>query len=303
MKLPNFFIVGAPKCGTTALHTYLSRHPDVYMSAMKESHHFATDLLPDDDPYRSVDKYLELFEDAQDERLIGESSVFYLYSREAARNICEFDPHAKIIVMVRHPIDWIFSYHAQLVFNLDENVMDLREALEAEYERKKGKLVPCNVRFAERFFYREVGRFSEQIQRYFGTFGRDSVHVIPYDYFKQNTSAAYMDTLEFLGLGAPSTLDLDIINARKTVRSRTLQKVLAQPPVWLRSSGRRLVPKAMRDSLKMRLNRLNTRYAAKQHMYRDLEEYLQGVYGAEVKRLEDLLGQEFVSPKVKERGI
>src|SRR5947209_20289335 len=100
MRRPDFFIVGAPRCATTALNDYLGRHPDIYVPEVKESHHFATDLLSRDDCYRSADNYLALFAGATDEFVIGEASVFYLYSKDAARNIYEFNKRARIIVML-----------------------------------------------------------------------------------------------------------------------------------------------------------------------------------------------------------
>ena len=109
MPIPNFFIVGAPKCGTTALCEYLKYHPNVFMSTPKEPHYFAEDF----ERYRHVkteDKYLALFGDCNDRHLmIGEASVFYLRSTRAVSLIRDFNPDAKIIVMLRNPVDMVYS--------------------------------------------------------------------------------------------------------------------------------------------------------------------------------------------------
>ena len=165
-RKPDFFIVGAPKCGTTSLHIYLRQHPDIFMPAEKEHNHFATDLLSATDPYCNRDQYLKLFVEAQNEKRVGESSVFHLYSKVAAKNIFAFDSTARIIIMLRDPLSWIASYHSQMVYNGDEVIADLGDALVAEAGRRCGKNIPTKLRFSERLLYRDVVRFVDQVARY-----------------------------------------------------------------------------------------------------------------------------------------
>ena len=131
-RQPDFFLVGAPKCGTTAMHVSLREHPDVFMPAEKEHNHFATDLVPATDPYASREHYLALFRDASFEKRVGETSVFHLYSKSAAENIRAFHADAKILVMLRDPLEFVASYHSQMVWNGDAALADLAEALAAE---------------------------------------------------------------------------------------------------------------------------------------------------------------------------
>jgi hypothetical protein len=292
VRKPNFFVVGAPKCGTTAMQAYLERHPNVYMPRVKESHHFATDLLASHDPYRSVDKYMSMFRDARTEKIVGESSVFYLYSKKAAENIREFNEDSKILAMVRNPVEWLESYHSQLVFNGDENILDLGRALEAEQERKRGNLIPENLRFAERLFYSEVLRFSEQIQRFFDTFGRDRVHVIVYDDLKKDTLRTYQKILKFLAVAPHFYEDFEVVNANKRVRSRILQSFTNHPPPWVRAGGRALMPRSLRVALKGRLKRFNTKFEARSAMDPELRRHLQGRFSGEVQQLSTLLGRD-----------
>lgn len=218
--IPDFFIVGAPKCGTTALDYYLSQHPDIYMSPAKqlgiENNHFATDLLPLDDPYRSDEKYHALFEKAGNEKILGESSVYHLFSKEAAVNIFRFNPEAKIIIMLRNPVEMLESYHAQLIYNGDEDIMDFDKALQAEENRKNGRLkIRPGLRFNERLFYREVATFSEQICRYRSVFPAGQILTIIYDDFKSDTASVLKATLEFLDVDAAFKTDLFPVNTRK----------------------------------------------------------------------------------------
>lgn len=292
MKKPDFFIVGAPKCGTTAMNHYLGQHPEIFMPAVKESHHFATDLLSLDDPYRLKINYLSLFEDAEDGQVVGESSVFYLYSKQAPVNIRRFNDQAKVIAMIRNPVDWINSYHNQLVFNGEEDILDLREALEAEPERKKGNLIPNKLRFIERLFYTDIARFSDQIEKYFNTFGRDSVYVIVYDDFREDVYGVYREVLRYLKVDPNFQTDFGVVNSAKRVRSSALQKIIKQPPAWVYHPVRVFIPRSYRVALKKGLKQKNTIYNPPYAMEPKLRKELQEKFEGEVEKLSDLLGRD-----------
>ena len=146
MTKPNFFIIGAPKCGTTALSEYLREHPNIYMCTPKEPHYFDYDF----EQYREVetlDEYLGLFEAATTEHIaIGEASACYLYSSVALEDIYQFAPQAKIIVMLRNPVDLAYSYHSQLLYASDENVPDFEQAWRLQDIRREGKKIPPRCR-------------------------------------------------------------------------------------------------------------------------------------------------------------
>jgi hypothetical protein len=292
---PDFFIVGAPKCGTTALHTYLGQHPRIFTPKRKELHHFASDLLTADDPWRSREKYLQVFQDAEDGTLVGESSVFYLFSRHAARRIHDFNPDAKIVVMLRNPVDMLYSYHSQLLYNGDEEITSFRQALDAEKDRKAGASLPKHkVRFVERFYYRDVARFSEQLERYFDVFGRQQVMVILYDDFKEDTLRVYRNALEFLGVDSTFAANFEVVNANKRVRSVVLQRYLKSPPRLARRVGF-ILPGAIEANLRNALGRLNVREAERTPMDAALRITLQEDFREEVMRLSSLLGRDLTS--------
>ena len=109
-RWPDTFVIGAPRCGTSAMHAYLGQHPQVYMSSRKEPLFFAPDLrgLPGD-RIGDTHAYLALFEDATDQRRVGEASPYYLYSAHASDAIRRQCPDPRIIVMLRNPADMMYS--------------------------------------------------------------------------------------------------------------------------------------------------------------------------------------------------
>jgi hypothetical protein len=295
MRKPDFFIVGAPKCGTTAMQEYLRQHPDIFMPEVKESHYFATDLLPPDDYYRSFTNYLAIFKDARNEKIVGESSVFYLYSKFAAKNIYAFNKQAKIIIMIRNPVEWLESYHSQLVYNGDEDILDLSKALKAEERRKKGELIPNNLRFIERLFYSDVLRFSEQIRRYLDVFGKKNVYIIIYDDFKQDTPKKYRETLKFLGENSDFQVDFRVVNPNKYIRSQALLKFMKRPPFLFRTIGKILIPRPFRDSIMEGLQHLNTKHGPRLPMDPELRKQPQIELRVEVERLSALLESDLTN--------
>ena len=225
---PNFFIVGAPKCGTTALHEYLQHHPDAYLPYYKEPHYFGSDLVGSrfmqfrDEPR----KYLKLFRDVRGEARIGESSPWYLVSRAAAAEIHRYDPGAKIIIMLRNPIDMMYSLWSQFRYSGNEQIEDFEEALAAEAERRAGRQIRRAAHCITGLHYRRMTRFSEQVQRYFDCFGREGVMVIIFDDFRADTAGVYRAVLEFLELDTDVKVKFGVRNPNKEVRLAWLQKLI-----------------------------------------------------------------------------
>ena len=226
--MPNFFIVGAPKCGTTSLHEYLQRHPDVFMPFYKEPHFFGSDLQGSrfrqfrDQPER----YLKLFRDARGEKRIGESSPWYLASRRAAEEIYAYDPRAKIIIMLRNPVDMMYSMWSQFRYSGNEQIETFEDALAAEPERRQGMRIRRAAHCISGLYYRDMARFSGQVQRYLDRFGSENVKVIIFDDFKTDTAAIYRSVLNFLDIDSQFETTFDVVNPNKEVRLEWLQKLI-----------------------------------------------------------------------------
>ena len=233
MKKPNLFIVGAPRCGTTSLYRYCQQHPEVYMAECKEPEFFATDL-----PFRHArtneEEYLSLFSGARDGQRIGEASTFYLFSKVAAYNIKRFSPRAKIIIMLRRPVDQMLSFHnmmLSLYWEGSEDLLDFAEALAAEVLRKQGLRLPKNNTMPkECYFYREIVKYTEQVKRYLEVFGRENVHIIIYDDLKRNVVEMYKRVCDFLNVNRDSKVDLIRHNTIGHIQSQTVFKLLRHPP-------------------------------------------------------------------------
>src|SRR5262249_46212300 len=135
VRKPDVFIVGGPKCGTTSLYTYLKQHPDIFMSEIKEPQYFAADTLQHQRRIRTLPEYMDCFAAAQREERIGEASTAYLGSSSAARELKKFNPNARIIVMLRNPIDVMYSLHSERLFSNIEHIGDFERAINSTETR------------------------------------------------------------------------------------------------------------------------------------------------------------------------
>ncbi len=303
---PNFFIVGAPKCGTSALYRYLSQHPDVFMSKDKEPKFFAPDLDTGSERdgevfVRDLESYLALFAEAGSARRIGEATTFYMFSREAARNIHAFCPEAKIIVMLRNPVEVIYALHEERLYNGNEDIEDFRAALEAAPERALGRRLPPRGSVHAALQYREVVRFSEQLERYFQQFGRENVHVIVFDDFVRDTERCYREVLAFLELSDSFLPKFEVVNASKKLRVRAVAQLMRRPPPLLLTTLRAVLPQALRTAIARFIRYLNTKRGARPPLDPELRRALLREYREEIEQLGRLIGRD-LSHWATERG-
>ena len=144
---PDFFIVGAPKCGTSSMHQYLRQHPDLYLPELKDVPFFGSDL-ENTIPHVPADhaEYLAWFSDAPTNARVGDSCTLYMQSRKAAEDIASWRPDASIVVMLRNPVDLMFSLHSHNIWMTDEDILDFDAAMAAEPDRLDGRRIPplCN---------------------------------------------------------------------------------------------------------------------------------------------------------------
>ena len=209
MVKPNLFIVGAPKSGTSALYRFLKQHPDIFMPKYKEPHFFSKDLQKESDifhgflkhyPFRSEDQYLSLFSGAKDEKIIGDASTHALFSNVAAKEIYNFNPESKIIIMLREPIEYLYSLHSQLYKHLDENVDDFKKALQLEKFRKNGEGIPKTAEFPSKLHYSDWAKFDVQLSRYLKIFNKNKIKIIIFDDFKSDNLKICKEIFSFLGI-------------------------------------------------------------------------------------------------------
>jgi Sulfotransferase domain len=291
MRKPDFFIVGAPKCGTTALYRCLEAHPQVFVPERKEIHCFGTDLYSPT-YVRNLDQYLALFQEGSDAKRIGEASVWYLFSKLAAAEIKQFSCHASVLIMLRNPVDMVYSLHSQHLYNGTENIADFGEALGAEADRKKGNRLPMNLNARERLFYREVAQYTDQVRRYLETFGCDSVKVIIYDDFKNDAPTICRQVFEFLNVDASIEPEIGIVNQNKRLRSKAVQSILDQPPKLVSKLARSFTTPALRHHLFAAAQELNTSHEPRRPVAPELREQLQKEFAPEIEKLSALLDRD-----------
>ena len=181
---PNFFIVGAPKCGTTSLSVYLSQHPEILISDPKEPHHFSTDI--ENGGIRDLSKYLTCFTNKNNPKAIGDASTLYLYSKVAISNILEFNKDAKFIVMLRNPLEVAFSFHQLALKVFSETETNFEKAWHLQEDRAMGNNVPNGCPDFKLLLYGEIAKFGFQVERSLSKINRERVHFIYFEDFVKN---------------------------------------------------------------------------------------------------------------------
>jgi len=217
MKKPNFFIIGAPKCGTTSLTAWLAEHPNIFMCPGKEPHFFNTDLKHRNT--YSWRAYQALFRAANDIHIaVGEASVYYLFSQVAVPNIEREIPNARYIVMLRNPVEMAYSLHGQRLFSGNEHIADFEEAWRLSPQRREGRMVTRLCREPKLSDYQSVCRLGEQLERLLRIVPRDRVLALILDDVKANPRREYLRVLEFLGVPDDGRTEFPVKNPAKEVR-------------------------------------------------------------------------------------
>ena len=201
---PNLFIVGAPKCGTSALAHYLSLHPEVFFCDPKEPFFLSDDYpkLREQHDLQTLTDYLDLFVAAQPttHKIIAEGSTNYLASRTAIKNAISLSPGAKFIVMLRDPVQVAHAYHMEQLWARNETESDFEVAWQLQKPRQRGLHIPDSC-IAEQFLqYAELTNFPDQIKRLFQLVEREKVLIIMQEELKRDAKKVYEQVLAFLSL-------------------------------------------------------------------------------------------------------
>lgn len=229
-RLPNFFLVGAPKAGTTSLYHYLAQHPQIYMSPIKEPCHFSTEIRPDnfseemrvgaEAAFREQreylqgpmteqrfgglgmewDDYVKLFRNVKGETAIGEASVTYLWSKTAAANIHATIPEAKILMVLRDPVSRAFSEYLEAI-TAGRLRCTFRKYLESCLSCKTGKMSLW-------WPILECGLYYESVKRYLDRFVRQNIFISFYDDYRAEPEFVLAEIFRFLGVVPSFTPDL-----------------------------------------------------------------------------------------------
>ncbi|MCV3216514.1 sulfotransferase [Plectonema radiosum NIES-515] len=230
MKMPNFIIIGAAKAGTTSLYNYLKQHPQIYMSPEKEPGFFAYEgknrehCRPDGNVVKffsitSIEAYQAQFEGVSNETAIGEATPIYLYNSRVPERIQQYIPNAKVIAILRDPIERAFSHFSHYVRDRVEPLADFSQAIQEAEVRIRNELLSGH--------YIDYGFYYAHLKPYFQRFDRDQIRIYLYQDFKANPLCVVQDIFRFLNVDDTFTPDVSLkYNVSGIPRNRALHTFL-----------------------------------------------------------------------------
>lgn len=262
VTMPTFLIIGAAKAGTTSMYEYLRQHPDIFMSAVKEPLHFASHAMnrrwtgPGDDWLRAryldlarVEDYEALFEGGTHALARGEASPIYLHTEGCAERIRAALPDARLMVLLRDPVDRAFSHFRMHLQGNRETAGSFAEAVRLEEERIRQGWSPA-------FHYVRRGFYYRQLEPYLRLFPREHLRIYLYEDIVKDTAVVVRDAYAFLGVDPDFTPDTE---KRYNIGGTPARAAL---PTLLRGASRVtafircLVPKVLRQPIRLRLKRM-----------------------------------------------
>lgn len=238
-RKPDFFIVGAAKSGTTSLYNYLRQHPNVFMPIEKEPFFFGdwrASVSRED-----LEGYLRLFEDAGEDTVAGEASTTYLYSESAASEIKQFQPRAKIIMVLRNPVDRAYS---QYWHNVRQELVSssFEEELEEEEKRLREGWRGFYPGEEPPSYYIKSGRYAEQVARFLEVFGSDSVRIYFFEDLGTDAQSVCRDVFSFLRVDPDWPVNVrGVYNVSGPIRNAFLGRLITRR-LWIKEVAKRVLP-------------------------------------------------------------
>jgi len=306
MKEPNFFVIGAPKCGTTSLATWLTEHPNIYVPPIKEPLYYCNDFqvryrvphVP-----RNKREYRQLFWAVKNDHIaVGEASVWYLYSRAAIPNIEQEHPRARYIVMVRNPVDMAYSLHDHFVFWGHERIKEFAKAWRLSPERRDGKKVTRRCQVPPQWLdYQKVCLLGDQLERLFRLVPRKRVLIIVLDDLKKNPRAEYKRVLDFLGVPDDGRRDFPVLNPAKELKWPMLWRVtrsLERPIQVVSLAVKNALGIPRYKNLRIltpvfkQIERITTKYRPRPSMPEELRRELIEYFRSDIEKLSELIGRD-----------
>jgi Sulfotransferase family len=311
-RVPDFFIVGQPKSGTTALYEMLRSHPQIFMPELKEPLFFASDLRPPVDPQEleagrkplfpaTWEEYEALFEAAAPDQRVGEATPTYLRSRVAAGAIAEAQPSARIVAIFREPASFLRSLHLQWLQEHLEIETDLADAMALEDSRREGVLRPGEKLQARTLLYSELVCYVEQLRRFQQLFPPEQIMTLIYDDFRRDNDATVRSVLRFLEVDDSVQIETTSANPTVAVRSRRLERMVRRAQAGqgpISGPARSLITTVAPPDLRRKLfNPVRKRliYGKPQAVDERLVSDLRRRFKPEVEALSEHLGRDLVA--------
>lgn len=292
MTLPNFAVIGAAKSGTTALYEYLKQHPEVYMSPQKETNFFAFEGQevdfrgPGDEgisrtSITDLGAYNAQFAGVSGETAVGEASPWYLYLPGTAGNLRRHVPEAKLIVILRNPVDRAFSSYLHLRREGQE-ALSFEDGLDAEEERIAQNWEPL-------WHYRRAGLYAAQVERFLEALGRDRIRFYLYEDFNRELGSVLRDIYGFLGVDGSFAARTSVRhNVTGVPRNQFLWRLIREENPVEKLAGA-LIPPRYRAGLKRTLiQRLLKKPVLRPETRKSLTSY----YREDIRELQELIGMD-----------
>jgi hypothetical protein len=299
--LPNFLIIGATKSGTSSLYFYLRQHPDVFMPEVKEPHFFGFE--PDTEVWEirnakrqrnsfvitDPEAYQSLFKAATPNQVRGEASVMYMYLPGSAARIKAHVPEAKLIAVLRNPVERAYSAYLHFVREAEEPCTTFADALAAE---------PTRVAegWAARYYYQEMGFYARQLSRFYNEFRAEQLRVFLYDDFRKDPQGVTRSIYRFIGVDesfTPNTTTKHNISG--VPKNRLLHQVhrFLKNDHPLKNLAKTFIRPSARSVLKRQwLARLESQNLSKPPLSDELAAQLTEVYRSDILELQELLGRD-----------
>jgi len=287
--MPNFLVIGAAKAGTTSLYYYLRQHPEIFMSHIKEPKFFwleqrEIDLSVErtkiqvDEYIDNIEDYKKLFQEVKDEKAVGEASPVYIAVPETPHRIKHHIPEAKLIALLRNPVDRARSAHS---WNIQLGIEPLYEFEQAAKEELK----PGNWRN-----YLELGLYNNQLQHYFNTFDKEQLRVYLYEDLRNNPTDMLQDIFEFLGVDSSFVPNMtEKFNVSMVPKYKLIDAILRDKNPVI-SNIKKIVPDNFFKKTHKTLNKWNSTRprSVSPELRKDLLKY----YKQDILQLQDLINRD-----------
>ncbi len=296
MRTPNFFMIGAPKCGTSAMATYLHANPQVYFCRPREPHYWAFDFPKLQKYYgiTTLEKYLQLFEDAGPKHVaIGDKSTCYLASKTAVRQIRAFDDSAKVLVMLRNPLHMIQSWHHMMVVDLNENVADFELAWNLQSRRAQGQDIPATCLVPEFLQYREWACYAAYLKEVVKIVPADQLKIVIFEEFIAEPRRIYCEVCSFLGVDDDGRTDFPPVGESHVHALPAIGRLIMRPPSWFEPVAIAIRRRAHQkpSGIISFAKRFIRRKEKRRSLRSEFEQHLRETFAADITWLEDILGR------------
>ena len=289
----DFFLAGYPKCGTTALYTYLNDHPETYFPEIKEPHYFSADLV-NTGPSLSLESYEGLYLKANRGQLRGDASASTIHSSVALDRILAFNPSAKFVLLLRNPVAAARSFHGELLYNLNEDEQSFERAWRLQGDRAAGRAIPNTCREPWMLQYAKVFEYRSHLPTFYEKLPESQRLTLIFEEFFENPAASYRNVLDFLNLRDDRRVEFGSVNGAKQLRSRRLaslhDRVTSRNGALYRTAKRALSTVGVHPS--HLLSRFNVAVGRKQVLSNAFRAELATSFHEDVKAAERALGRK-----------